>query len=105
MRVVSARGDLQNLEDRLDLEPVLLGVDVVDDQRCGRSSSGAKKGDALVTIPLARSSSRLSAGARRSAPHRSYSRRRWPSSISAYTTQPRNVSGLIPSCSPIRPTP
>ena len=70
---------------------------------CGRSSSAAKKADALRKIALARRSSRTS---------RSSSAKRWaslvvvpgrsPASISACWTHPRSVSGLIPSCSPIR---
>src|SRR4051795_5722774 len=106
--VVAARGDLraglsEDTADRLDPELVLVRVDELDDHRCGRSSSAAKKADALFRIAFARRSSRFS---RSSAAIRSASLvvvpGRAPSSISAWVTQLRRVSGLIPSCSPIR---
>ena len=63
--VVGARGDLdsgasEHLADRLDSELLLLGLDVLADQRDGRSSSAAKKADALFRIALALRSSRTS---------------------------------------------
>jgi hypothetical protein len=72
LRVVGARGDLQLLADRLD--PVLLpvSVDELDNHRCGRSSSAAKKADALFKIAFARRTSRFS---------RSSSANRCPSSV------------------------
>src|SRR5699024_4035812 len=106
--VVGARRDLgarcgERAADRLDAELVLVLVDELHDQRCGRSSSAAKKAEADLKIALARRSSRtsFSSSASRSAslvvvPGR------WPSSISACTTQFLRVSGLIPSCSPTR---
>ena len=64
--------------DRLDPEQVLVSVDAVDDYREGLPSS-ANRAAVSVEVPV-----------------------REPASISARLTQPRNVSGLIPSCSPIR---
>ena len=58
--VVGRRGELQNIADRLDPVVGLIGVDELDDQRCGRSSSAAKKADADLRIELARRSSRFS---------------------------------------------
>src|SRR5690606_7516706 len=52
--VVRARRHLQGLADGLDSELVTVAVDVVDDQRCGRSSSAAKKADADLRIEFAR---------------------------------------------------
>jgi putative transposase len=49
-RVVRARSHLQRPADGLDSELVTVTVDVVDDQRCGRSSSAAKKADADFRI-------------------------------------------------------
>jgi hypothetical protein len=46
--------------DRLDSEHVLVPLDVVDDQREGRSSSAAKKAEADLKIEFARRSSRFS---------------------------------------------
>src|SRR5699024_6458903 len=107
-RVVRARRDLrarcgQRPTDRLDAELMLVLVYVLHDQRCGRSSSAAKKADADLRIEFARRSSRTSF---------SSSIKRWdslvvvpgryPSSTSACTTQFLRVSGLIPSCSPTR---
>jgi DNA-binding CsgD family transcriptional regulator len=78
-------------------------LDVVDDQREGRSSSAAKKADADRKIAFARRSSRLSrsncmifSASLVLVPGRS------PASTSACVTQPRSVSALIPNCSPIR---
>jgi hypothetical protein len=80
----------------------LVLIDVGDDQREGRSSS-AKKADALFKIAFARRSSRTS---RSSSASRVASSvvvpARWPSSISAWMTQLRNVSALMPNCSAIR---
>lgn len=59
-RVVRRRGDLQHPVDRLDPELLPVGLDVVDDHLCGRSSSAAKKADALRKIAFARRSSRTS---------------------------------------------
>src|SRR5699024_321227 len=107
-RVVGARRDLgarcgKRAADRLDAELMLVLVDERHDQRCGRSSSAAKKAEADFRIAFARRSSctSFSSSASRSAslvvvPGR------WPSSISACTTQFLRVSGLIPSCSPTR---
>src|SRR5699024_4874673 len=107
-RVVRARRDLrtrcgQRPTDRLDAELMLVLVYVLHDQRCGRSSSAAKKAEADLRIEFARRSSRTSF---------SSSIKRWdslvvvpgryPSSTSACTTQFLRVSGLIPSCSPTR---
>src|SRR5699024_7578115 len=82
---------------------MLVLVDERHDQRCGRSGSAATKAEADFRIAFARRSSctSFSSSARRSAslvvvPGR------WPSSISACTTQFLRVSGLIPSCSPAR---
>ncbi len=60
MGVVGARGDLQLSADRLDPVLVPVGVDELDDHRCGRSSSAAKKADALFRIAFARRNSRFS---------------------------------------------
>src|SRR5664280_2694986 len=107
-RVVGARGDRdisagQHRADRLDPERVPVLLDVVHDQREGRSSAAAKKTDADSRIAFARRSSRTS---RSSSPSRAASAvvvpGRAPASTSAWVTQPRSVSGLIPSCSPIR---
>src|SRR4051794_7824039 len=108
VRVVAARGDLdaglgEGAADRLDPVFELVLIDVGDDQREGRSSSAAKKADALFKIAFARRSSRFSRS-------RSASRvassvvvpGRWPWSTSAWRTQLRSVSALMPSCCPIR---
>src|SRR3712207_894016 len=58
--VGGTRGDLQLTADRLHPEDVLVGVDVIDDQPCRRSSSAAKKADVLLTIAFDRRSSRFS---------------------------------------------
>src|SRR5665647_1845701 len=101
--VVAARGDLQVPADRLDPERLLVLVDELDDHLDGRSSSAAKKADALRKIALDRRSSLTS---RSSSANRAASDAvvpaRSPASISAWLTHPRNVSGLIPSCSPTR---
>ncbi len=65
VRVVGARGDLraglgEDAADRLDPVFELVAVDEGDDQREGRSSSAAKKADALFRIAFARRSSRTS---------------------------------------------
>src|SRR5690606_33234032 len=102
-RVVGARGDLQLLADRLDPELEAVGVDELHYLVDGRSSSAAKKADALRRVAFARGGSRTS---RSSSASRSASAvvvpGRMPPSISARWTRPRNVSGLIPSCSPMR---
>jgi hypothetical protein len=64
VRVVGARGDLraglgEDCADRLDPVFELVLIDVGDDQREGRSSSAAKKADALLRIAFARRSSRF----------------------------------------------
>src|SRR3954469_18195521 len=101
--VVGLRGNLQLRADRLDPELVFVFVDVADGQREGRSSSAAKKADALFRMAFARRSSRTS---RSSSASRDASSvvvpGRVPASISAWVTQLRSVSGLIPSCLPIR---
>src|SRR5665648_40191 len=101
--VVAARGDLQVPADRLDPELGLVHVDERDDHLDGRSSSAAKKADALRKIALDRRSSLTS---RSSSANRAASDAvvpaRSPASTSAWLTHPRNVSGLIPSCSPTR---
>jgi hypothetical protein len=78
-------------------------VDEHDNLVDGRSSSAAKKADALRKVAFERRSSRTSrsSSARRCAsdvvvPGRS------PASTSTCVTQFRSVSGLIPSCSPTR---
>ena len=53
-------GNIQHRADRLDPELVLVSVDVVDDYRCGRSSSAAKKAEADFRIEFARRNSRIS---------------------------------------------
>ena len=58
--VVGRRGDRQHLADRLDPEPVPVLVDVGDHLPGRRSSSAAKKAEALFRISLARRSSRFS---------------------------------------------
>src|SRR5664279_4152314 len=107
-RVVGARGDRdisagQHRADRLDPERVPVLLDVVHDQREGRSSAAAKKTDADSRIAFARRSSRTS---RSSSPSRAAAAvvvpGRAPASTSAWVTQPRSVAGLIPSCSPLR---
>src|SRR5690606_17720558 len=50
----------QHATDRLDSEAVSILVDEGADQRCGRSSSAAKKAEAAFKISLARLSSRFS---------------------------------------------
>ncbi len=56
-RVVRARSDLQHRADRLDTELVAVRVEELDDHRCGRSSSVAKKIEALRKISFARRNS------------------------------------------------
>jgi hypothetical protein len=112
--VVAARGDLhagflQRGTDRLDpdLAPidhvVAMGVDVGDYLVVGRSSSAAKKAEAVLKMWLVRRSSRFSrsSSASRSASLVVVPGRR-PPSISACRTQPRKVSRCIPSCSATR---
>ena len=64
--VVRRRGEFATQLGKLDtnrLDPELLPVpiDEFDDQRCGRSSSAAKKTDAAFKISFARRNSRTSA--------------------------------------------
>src|ERR1700712_1493288 len=47
--------------NRLDPEPLLMLIDELDNQRCGRSSFAAKKTDAAFNISFARRNSRFSA--------------------------------------------
>src|SRR6266545_2752911 len=98
MLVVGGRGDRQQLADRLDPEPVLVGVDVGDHLLGRRSSSAAKKAEALLRISLARRSSRFS---RSRAFRRSRSSvvrpGRRPSSVSARRTHLRSVSEETPN--------
>jgi len=89
--------------DRLDSEHGLVLLDEVDDQRQGRSSSAASKADADRKIAFARRTSRTSrsncaifSASLVLVPGHA------PASTSACITQPRSVSALIPSCSPIR---
>ena len=77
--------------------------DVLDYLLGGRSSSAAKKADADRRIAFVRRHSRFS---RSSCANRCASEvvapGRVPTSTSAWVTHPRNVSGLMPSYSPIR---
>jgi hypothetical protein len=100
--VVRTRGDRdlglgEDGTNRFDPELILVLIDVLDDQREGRSNSAAKKTAALFKIPLARRSSRFS---RSSAAIRSASvllvPGRSPASISAFLTHTRRASGWIP---------
>src|SRR3954447_21688771 len=108
-RVVGARGDLhsgvvQHRADWLDPEAPLVLVDELDDHFSRRSSSAwAKNADAVLRISFARRSSRF---ARSNSAIRAASSvvvpGRTPSSISAWVTQLRSVSGLMPNCLPTR---
>jgi len=101
--VVGARGDLQVLADRLDPELVLVVVDELHDHRCGRSSSAAKQADAdlkigvraaqLTVLPLQLDQA-LGVTGRGPEPV--------PGVDLSLADPTRNVSGLIPSCSPTR---
>ena len=97
--VVGARGDraavlAEHPADRLDPELVLVLADVVDDHRYGRSSSAAKKADALFRMSLARRSSRPPSSTRGSPRCSSLVRPgRVPPSTSARRTHLRTVSG------------
>jgi hypothetical protein len=105
----------QHLADRLDSEPasvddtVAVAIDVVDDHSdrdiadyliLGSSSAAAKNAADVFKISFARRSSRTS---RSSSTIRVASSvvvpGRRPPSTSAYRTQPRRVSGCMPSCS------
>jgi hypothetical protein len=85
------------------LYPRYTPVDKPHKRGDGRSSSAAKKADAVFKIAFARHSSRFSRS-------NSTNRRRSsldtpglaPASIWACFTQPRNVSRLMPNCSPTR---
>src|SRR4051794_7307711 len=103
--VVGGRGDLQRTADRLDPEPVPIGIDVAVHLGRRPSSSAAKKADAVRRISLVRRSSRTS---RSNAASLALSSvlvpDRWPPSISAWRTQLRRDSGPIPSCRAIRLT-
>ncbi|GAA4544036.1 hypothetical protein GCM10023175_21520 [Pseudonocardia xishanensis] len=63
--------------DRLDPEPVLVGLDVVEDYLLGRSSSAAKKADADLRMAFARRSSEPHAPAPPAASHRRSSCPAW----------------------------
>ena len=85
-------GISQYRADRLDPELLLVLVDIVDDQRAGRSSSAAKNADADFKIAFAFRNSRFSNSANRTAvsaviPGRS------PASISARLIQPSAFPG------------
>jgi hypothetical protein len=68
-------------------------VDELDDQRCGRSSSAAKKTEAAFKISFARRNSRFSArNFRRSADSWLVTPARTPESISIWRDHVRNVS-------------
>ena len=96
-------GILEHGADRLDPEPFLVPVDIVDDYRRGRSSSAAKKADADFKISFARRSSRFSRSSWASRSATSLGTPgRVPASTSAFATHTRSVSGEIPSCAPIR---
>src|SRR4051794_16079501 len=109
VRVIGARGDLhagvlQHRADRLDPETALVLVDELDDRFSRRSSSAwAKNADAVLRISFTRRSSRFS---RSSSISRCASSvvvpGRTPPSISAWVTQLRSVSGLMPNCLAIR---
>ena len=78
-------------------------VDEPHERGDGRSSSAAKKADAVFKIAFARRSSRFSRSSSASRADRSVlPRAAAPASIWACLTQPRNVSRLMPSCSPTR---
>src|SRR5919198_3033757 len=102
MLLVGGRGDRQQRADRLDPDPVPVGVDVGDHLLGRRSSSAAKKAEALFRTSLARRSSRFS---RSRAFRRSRSSLvrpgRRPSSTSARRTQLRSVSCEMPNLAAI----
>ena len=107
-RVVGARNDRhvrlgQRGADRLDSKLGLVLLDVIKNQQEERSSSAAKKADADRRIAFARRSSSTSRSSLSifcasvvvvPGP--------LPWSTSAWVTQPRRVSALIPSYSPMR---
>lgn len=109
VRVVAARSDrdalrAQGSTDRLDPEAALVLVDVGHDLRIWRSSSAAaKNADAVLRISFARRSSAFSRRSRLSSSDSAVvTPAARPSSMSACLHQPRNVSGRIPNCGPIR---
>src|SRR5699024_933110 len=97
-RVVVGRGDVQRGADLIGPDLMSIAVAERDYLMCGRSSSAAKKAEADFRMALARRSSRTS---------RASSARRWawsvvvpgrsPASTSAWVTQLRSVSRLMPS--------
>ena len=76
-----------------------MGVDELDDQRCGRSSSAAKKTEAALRISFARRNSRFSArNFRRSTDSWLVTPGRSPESVSIWRDHFRSVSAdPIPS--------
>jgi hypothetical protein len=106
--VVGARSDRrarlgERAADRLDSELLAMLVDEVDQRWEGRSSSAAKKADALLRIAFARRSSRFSRSSSVSRARSSVVRPgALPASMRACYTQFRSESGTIPSCSPTR---
>ena len=91
--VIAGRGEfaaqLSELgANRLDPVLVLVPVDELDDQRCGRSSSAAKKAEAAFRISFARRNSLFSAFSFRSSADSSpVTPGRCPASTSAFRTQ------------------
>ncbi len=82
---------------------VLVLVDEPHERGCGRSSSAAKKAEAVFKIAFARRNSRFSFSSRTSrARSPDEMPGRAPASIWPCLTQPRNVSRSTPNCSPTR---
>ena len=102
--IIGTRGDRdpmsgQHTADRLESETVAVGVDGGDYNRCGRSSSAAKKAEAAFKISSARRSSAFSFRRRFNSADSSLAVPGcFPASTSACFTQTRNHSGeAIPS--------
>jgi hypothetical protein len=104
--VVGARGDLgaglgEDGADRLDPELILVRVDVRDQRCCGRSSSAAKKADAVFKIAFARRSSRFSRSSSTTRAAGSTGGEVAPKDpLGGLRNQFRNVAPGIPSWSP-----
>src|SRR5919197_1461901 len=102
MLVVGGRGDRQHLADRLDPEPVPVGVDVGDHLLGRRWSSAAEKAEGLFRVSLARRSSRFSRSRGFRSSRSSLVRPgRRPSPTSARRTQLRSVSCEMPNLAAI----
>ena len=97
-RESGARSNCEDFADGLDSELLTVLIDVVDHHLCGRSSSAAKKAEALFKIALARRSSLFSCS---SSEMRCLSAvvtpPMIPSSISAWATQAFTLSVPYPS--------